>query len=487
MGTRTDLFRRLVRDHMRGGVVVAAIGTPCAEAIRRLIADTDGASSIVIAAADGRPLGIVTESDIVRRVVFQRLPETPVEEVMSAPLVTIRDDDYLFHAIAVMRRRGLRHMPVTDGDSVVGMLDLHSALAVASPQMMAQLDRLTHEETLEGMKEVKAAQVEVADELFRDDVPAPEIQALLSHIDRDLFARLTRLCLAEMIQAGRGEPPLPFALIVMGSMGRGESYVRPDQDFGMIISDYPDADHGRIDPWYIELGERLAEALDAVGFPYCKGGVMAYNPLWRKTISQWRDQVDLWIKKGNDNFIRLADIFFDFVPVYGDVALAAALRDHVTRRLKGNPHFLKAMYWVDDDRKVALGLFNRFITERRDKGHRGEINLKFTGTLPLVEAVRILALREGVPETSTLDRMAALNRIGLLDDNELDYLRGAYRHIVRLLLRQQIADFGGGRPVSNYVAPGSLSQREKELLVDSFKAISALLGRLRNELTGELF
>ena len=214
---------------------------------------------------------------------------------------------------------------------------------------------------------------------------------------------------------------------------------------------------------------------------------MARNPLWRKSLSQWRAQIDLWINGGNDNFIRLADIFFDFAPTYGDPALASALRDHVTDRLKGNRQFLKAMCWIEDDRKVALGLFNRFITERADNGHKGELNLKFTGTLPLVEAIRILALREGIAATSTLARMAALHDAGVLDDNEFDYLTAAFRHITLLMLRRQIADFSAGRAFSNYVAPRGLSRREKDQLVNSFKAISRLLGRVRNEVVGELF
>ena len=487
MGTRTAVFRQLVRDHCRADAIVVPPGTSCAAAVQRMAGNRRGASSIIVAAADGRPIGILTERDVARRIAFQMAPDIPVEQAMSAPLVTIRADDYLYHGIAEMRRRDLRHLPVVDGDRVVGVLDLHAALAVASAEMVSQIDRLTHEETLAGMREVKAAEVEVARELIRDNVPVPEIQALLGHVNRDLMARLTRLCLAEMAAAGRGDPPLRFAVIVMGSIGRSENYIRPDQDVGMILADYPDAEHGRIDPWFIDLAERLADASDAVGFPYCKGGVMARNPLWRKSLSQWRAQIDLWINGGNDNFIRLADIFFDFAPTYGDPALASALRDHVTDRLKGNSRFLKAMCWIDDDRKVALGLFNRFITERADDGHKGEINLKFTGTLPLVEAIRILALREGIAVTSTLARMAALHDAGVLDDNEFDYLTAAFRHITLLMLRRQIADFSAGRAVSNYVAPRGLSRREKDQLVNSFKAISRLLGRVRNEVVGELF
>ncbi len=487
MGSRTDVFRQLVRDHMRRGIATVPEGATCGDAVSALRDHGPRTSSVVVTAADGTALGIVTERDIARRVVFQRGPETPVDEVMSRPVLTIREDDFLFHGIAVMRRNNLRHLPVVGAaGGVAGILDLHAVLAVASREMVGQIDRLTHEETIEGMKEVKATQVSVADELFRDNVPAPEIQALLSHVDRDLFARLTRLCVREMAADGRGEAPLAFSVIVMGSVGRGECYVYPDQDFGLIVEDYPDTAHDRIDRWFVELGVRLADALDAVGFPYCKGGVMASNPLWRKSLAQWREQIDIWIRRSNPTFIRLADIFFDFVPVHGAEDLAGALRDHITRRLKGNHAFLRAMFGLEE-RKVALGLFNRFITERNVPGHIGEINLKFTGTLPLVEATRILALREGIAETSTLGRIARLHAAGVLDDDEEDYLRGAFRLMTELLLRRQIADFRNGRKVNNYVHPDSLSEREKDMLIDSFKAITALLDRIRSELTGKIF
>ena len=67
------------------------------------------------------------------------------------------------------------------------------------------------------------------------------------------------------------------------------------------------------------------------------------------------------------------------------------------------------MYADDAEHGVALGFFRRFITERKDKEHKGKINLKHTGTLPLVESVRLLALREGVEELSTLGRLRVLH------------------------------------------------------------------------------
>ena len=48
-----------------------------------------GASCVVVVDAGGRPVGLLTESDVARRVVFRVPPETPVETLMTAPVLTI--------------------------------------------------------------------------------------------------------------------------------------------------------------------------------------------------------------------------------------------------------------------------------------------------------------------------------------------------------------------------------------------------------------
>lgn len=486
MQTQTIVFRQLAKDFMRPVPLAARPGDAITDVIGHMTAEK--ASSVVVVGDDGEPVGIVTEQDVTRRVALQVTPETTVAQVMTSPVRTISDRDYLYQVIARMRRFGHRHMPVVDGaGAAIGLLDLHDAMAVASEQKMRQIDSLTHEGTLDGLREVKAAQVEVAEELLADDLPAPEVQALLTDINNDIYRRITEAVLADFAADGTGKPPRPFAIIVMGSGGRGENFIYPDQDNGIVIADYPDDEHDRIDGWFRAFAERLNQDLDTVGFPLCKGYVMAVNPLWRKTLSQWKLQLSLWQKKRDTVALRLADIFFDFRAVYGAAELADDVRRHVTELTKDNPSFLREMYRDESEHKVALGLFGRLLTEKNIEEHKGKLNLKITGTLPLVEGVRLLALREGIEDGSTLTRIDALREAGVLDADEQDYLRGAFEHIARLLLRQQIADFKAGRQVSNYVPPKALSLRERDMLKDSFRAIQKLRHRLKTELAGELF
>jgi signal-transduction protein with cAMP-binding, CBS, and nucleotidyltransferase domain len=144
------------------------------------------------------------------------------------------------------------------------------------------------------------------------------------------------------------------------------------------------------------------------------------------------------------------------------------------------------MFGVQAEHRAGLGWFNRLVTEKDDPAHKGKVNLKYAGTLPLAEAVRLWALRAGLRDTGTLARIEALGAAGELSADEQDRLRAAFDHITGLQLRQQSADYRAGRPVSNFVDPAALTPREVELLKDSFRAINEFRARVRADLTGDL-
>ena len=269
----------------------------------------------------------------------------------------------------------------------------------------------------------------------------------------------------------------------MGSGGRGESYLFPDQDNGFILDDYPDLEHARIDAFFIELAARMTGQLDQLG--PARGGVMAINPVWRKSVSQWRWQIGLWVRRRGEVAMQLADVLFDFQSVFGERRLADEVWRHILE-LCGQSGFPAC----DVRRAGRAPRGPRLVSPAADRGadpaHKGQINLKYAGTLPLAEAIRLLALRGGIAATGTLARIDALGSAGELSRDVQDYLRAAFDHITGLQLRPQIADFQAGRPISNFVDPADLTAREIELLKDSFAAINALRDRVRAELTGEV-
>ncbi|MDX6749580.1 putative nucleotidyltransferase substrate binding domain-containing protein [Geminicoccaceae bacterium 1502E] len=481
----TEVFRHPVRAWMGPPPLSVAPGTPVAELVARMTAS--GAGEAVVVDADGSILGILTEQDVTRRVACRGVGGQPVEAFMSAPVRSVEVDRHLYEAIGYMRRHGLRHLPVADARGrPLGMLHLDAALGRAAGPLAEHIDRLTHEGDLPGLARVKAAQVELARDLFDDGVAAPEVLALISDINNDIHRRVLRLILAAMAEEGRGPPPVAFDCIVMGSGGRGESALFPDQDHGFVLEDYPDRRHGGIDPWFTEAADRLGRHLDRLGFPLCRGGVMAINPVWRKTLGQWREQLLSWMRRRHESMLLSSDIFFDFRPVFGEGRMAGELRAFATVAAREHPRFLREMFAIQADHHAAIGLFGRLRLERAATEHRGQLNLKLGGTLPLAEAVRLLALKEGVAATGTLTRIAALRAGGRLSADEAYALERAFAFITGQILRRQISDYQQHRPVGSFVDPRALAASERQELKAHLRAINEFRTRLRSELTGEL-
>lgn len=484
MPVATDIFFLRARDHSRRPAVAVAADATLREVVGRMA--TEKASAVVVVDGERRPVGIVTERDIVRRATFAAPPEQPVGDLMSFPVRYIRDDEHLFIAIARMRRLGHRHMPAVDGEGrLSGILDLHDAMARSARNMVAMIDDLTRDDSDDGLREIKAAQVRVADTLFEENVAVGDIQATLSHVNNDIYARLLERNMAAMEGEGLGAQPAPFAMIVMGSGGRHENFLVPDQDYGFVVEGTSGTLEDAPDRWFAELARRLSRDLDTVGIPYCDGGVMATNVKWRRTLPGWREQVDTWCRRARVDPLLDFDIFFDFRLGWGEPGLAAALREHVTQRTAGNDTFLREVYSADRDHRTALKWFGRFATESSDPAHRGKVNLKLHGILPLVEAARLFALRDGAPATGTRERLAAAHAAGVLTDDEHDDLSGARRTICRLLLGRQLSDFRAGAPVSNFVDPKGLTPRRKRDLREALRAIERLRTRMRVEFGGD--
>jgi len=333
--------------------------------------------------------------------------------------------------------------------------------------------------------DVKSAQAELIESLLNDKHPAPEVQRLLTRINNEMYRSIGDSVCAQMVFDGWGDLPAPMTIMVMGSGGRGENYLLSDQDNGFIIGAYPDSEHLRIDAYFRQLAEQMCHRLNDAGLPYCSGYCMATNPLWRKTLPQWFDQIALWVRKSNFIALRLADIFFDFQPVWGDPVLAGELRALVTQRARSDPLFLRQMFREIKTSKVALGVFGSIATEKDERLDQGKVHLKYSGIVPMVEAIRLLALRDGVEETSTLERIRVLNERGGLGDDESDDLSGAFHVITDLVLRKEARDFRAGLRLSYDFYPDAMSGRERLLLVDSLRAIRRLRRRLRHELLEE--
>lgn len=134
-------------------VVVAERDTPVLAAARRMREQHVGCLVVVDEAGFGRAVaGMLTDRDIVTAIVAQAVdPATlRVEDVMSAEVVTARDTDSFAELLGIMRRKGLRRLPVVDGKgALLGLVTLDDLLGIMAEQMRTVVQAIESEQRRE--------------------------------------------------------------------------------------------------------------------------------------------------------------------------------------------------------------------------------------------------------------------------------------------------------------------------------------------------
>ncbi|HEY7076279.1 MAG TPA: CBS domain-containing protein [Solirubrobacteraceae bacterium] len=116
-----------VDRHMSRDLLTVEPGQPVVEVARRM-ADRNVGAVLVLKA--GRLAGIMTERDIMRALARGLSDDTTVGDCMTAHPDTIAPDDTIEHAAVLMIHGGYRHLPVVDGDEVVGVLSIRDLVQV---------------------------------------------------------------------------------------------------------------------------------------------------------------------------------------------------------------------------------------------------------------------------------------------------------------------------------------------------------------------
>lgn len=454
---------------MAAPLISVAAETPIAEAAR-LMASRKISSVVVV---QDKTLGIFTEGDAIRALAADAdAKRESIARYLTSPVVTVNDDDFVFVAIGRMQRLGVRHLPVVSRGTAapVGMVSARTLLKLRSADSLALGDKIAAAPDAAALREVHDSLGALARDLRSEDVGAHEIAEVESALVRDMTARAAALAEAAMLAEGQGPAPAPWCVLVLGSGGRGESLLSADQDNAIVMED------GAPDGWYAEAGKRMADTLDAAGIPYCKGGVMAREAQWRGTLSTWQARIAAWVAKPKAENLLSVDIFYDFAPVYGDAGLAAKLRQHALAEAKGSLAFLRLLAAEVEQLGAPLDAFGRFRTEE------GRADLKKGALLAIVGGARALALRHGIAETGTAERLKALIASGHINVADAEGLIAAQATVQRFVLDQQLVDIAAGLAPSPRVEIGRLKKRDKDELKTALKKtaqVSMILADMR--------
>jgi len=356
---------------------------------------------------------------------------------------------------------------------VVGMVSLQDLMRYRSHKAMLLIGNIREERTLDGLAAIRQELLSVARSLLSESRSTPEVMEILSYIHHGIMRRVFELCLAERLSGGAPPPEVRYCFLVLGSGGRREMLLGPDQDHALVYEDVPPARLAEVEAFFAPLARDVVLALQRIGYPACDGQVMADNPLWRGRLSDWRDRIRDWVDHAEPQQVRNSSIFFDFTVLAGDAALLAELREIARAEVANQSGFLYQMMALDLRYKVPVGLLGRFIVERSGE-HEGELSLKLGGILYIVDCVRMFALEKGVQECSTLARLKALVDNHVFSAETAEHIRAAFEALCFLRLRQEITLLEAGQASSHYLNPTVLSKTEQDLLREAFQAVSKL-------------
>jgi CBS domain-containing protein len=466
---RRDLYayRHRVADVMSAPPRFVEPECSLGEALQNMM--REGISSVFVDpeadAAGADRVGIVTERDILRAfsVHGAEALTISVDAVASRPLLTVTADSFAYLAIARMRRLRIRHLGVVDEQGkIVGAVSARDLLRLHGEPAILIGDEIEQADNVQSLSKAWA-KLHLAVSLMIADVPPRELAGLISQVLCEMTARATVLAERALQERGLGSAPCPYAALVLGSAGRGESLLGADQDNALVFLS-GDQD-GEEDRWFAALAAEMSDVLHAAGIAYCPGKVMATNPAWRGSVATWERRVESWIGRSSPQDLLSVDVFFDMKAVHGDASLALSIWRRAFDRAHGNLGFAKLLV------EASAGHMARGLTWFRGfKTSNGRVDLKRAGTFALVTAARALAVRHHIVERSTFVRFDAL-KARSVHEVDFDRFKEALELFLKLLLKQQITDIRQGRQPGNGVVVQTLSHHEREQLREALSSV----------------
>ncbi|MES2960531.1 MAG: DUF294 nucleotidyltransferase-like domain-containing protein [Pseudomonadota bacterium] len=461
-------------DLLRRSAVGVPPSTPLSSALQTMHAKRIG-SVLVLHEDSGAALGILTRHDILGRITLAELPlSTPIEEVMSAPVISLGLHQTAQDAALAMSRHAIRHVPVADAQGrIVGILSERDLFALQRLSLKQVSTAIRAAPDVATLRAVAQDIRRFARNLLGQGVGARQLTELISHLNDVLTERLVSL-----VAASRGIDLTRACWLAFGSEGRSEQTIATDQDNGVV---FESNDAARDRPTWLAFAHEVNEALDACGYPLCKGNIMASNPDCCLTQREWLARFADWIDHGAPEDLLNASIYFDFRALAGDAALAQPMRDMVTQQAGRNARFMKQM--AENALRNGPALNWHGGIDVQTQNGQGVIDLKLHGTAIYVDAARLYALAHGVPLCATRERFEAVAKAMGVAAQEAEGWIGGFEYLQMLRLQVQLArdrreavDASDGNP--NLVDVAALNDIDRLVLKESLRVARRLQQRI---------
>ena len=427
-------------------------------------------SCLLVAGPDDRLEGILTTRDMTAFIARDVSGATPISQVMTPDPIALDPSKTGFDAVLTMSERGIGHLPVVENGIIRGILTQTDMVRRHTVSAVTMIRDIAQRDTYEGLSEVTAQIPVLLAHLVGSGAPAHRIGHMITSISDAVTRRLITLAEAEL-----GPAPVSWLWLACGSQGRREQTGVSDQDNCIIIAD--DYDETLHRPWFEAFAKYVSDGLNATGYVYCPGDMMATNPRWCQPLKVWRGYFEKWIRVPDPMAQMLASVMFDLRPISGDESLFSGLQTATLEMARADSIFRAHMVSNSLKHTPPLGLFRGFALIRGGE-HKDTIDLKHSGVVPVVDLGRLYALQGAIECVNTRERLEAAIEKKVLSASGGADLIDAYDLIAMIRLQHQARQIREGEKPDNFMRPSRLSALERNHLKDAFGVIKGLQSSL---------
>lgn len=457
--------------------VTCALDTTLRAALRLM--QENAVRSIIVVNEASEPLGVFTLNDLRDRVVLSDLPidTTTVAQVMTPHPITLPGDASAAEAMQSMAAGGFHQVIVTEHGRVLGTVFEHDLFALQRVSLRQSHHAIRSARGVPSLKHVAGDIRNLARNLLAQGVSAEALTRTIVSLNDALTRQALTLTLRDHPLAG-----IDWCWIALGSEGRGEQTLSTDQDNAIVFrvaDDVAARDTEATRRALLGFAREVNQALDTLGFPLCKGGIMASNPECCLSEQEWRSRFMRWLTEPTPQALLQANIFFDLRAVYGNTLLVDQLQAWLLAHTQENTLFLRLLMANALETEPPLGLIRAFAVDD-EPGRAGTIDLKTRGTRIFVDAARASVLALGDRALNTADRIRVAAAHFGAEPRHVQATIDAFHYLQMMRLRTQERRVGDmATTAANRVDPYALNEIDQRMLKEALRQARKLQQRVQ--------
>lgn len=476
-----QLYSRRIESIGAREIIYCYTDQPVYEAAQTMAANKT--SCLVIKDRDEKVVGYVTDILLRDKVIGGRADTSmPVSEFMDPSYVTIDNQSFVYEAILMMFSTKKKYLLVEDKGALKGMLSRNKLLAEQAQSPLVYIQSVKLADTTDDLRDKWDQVPQMITQLLGRGVNAEIVNQIITTVADTIAQKVIEGVIDEI-----GQPPARFVFMVLGSEGRKEQTLKTDQDNAIVYEDKANEHREEVREYFLRFADMVSERLNYVGFVFCSGGFMAKNPAWTHSLSHWKRNYESWMKDSLPETSIKFSTFFDCRYIYGDESIIDELWQFLDEKLQ-QPMEKLFFHMAKNALQYQPPLTAFFKNIRTITVGRQEVFDIKKAMTPIVDLVRVYALKHRVFKVNTGERLKALRDKQVFSEQEYQKLNQSYYYLMSMRLKKQaIQIIQDNAEPDNYIDPSSLTKIEQVTLREIFKTIESFQTRIRLEYTNNIF